>query len=45
MISNALAPDTARVLRDLLAELTAYFADRLKAPCWLETEAGVEWIN
>lgn len=45
LISNALAPDTARVLRDLLAELTGYFADRLKAPRWLETEAGVEWIN
>lgn len=45
LISNALAPDTARVMRDLLSELTGYFADRLKAPRWLETEAGVEWIN
>jgi len=45
LISNALAPDTARVLRDLLAELTGYFAERLKAPRGLETEAGVEWIN
>jgi len=32
-------------MSDLLAELTGYFAERLKAPRWLATEAGVEWIN
>jgi len=32
-------------MSDLLAELTGYFAERLKAPRWLTTETGVEWIN
>lgn len=45
LISNTLAPDTARTMSDLLAELTGYFAERLKAPRWLTTDAGVEWIN
>ncbi|WP_312998846.1 hypothetical protein [Leclercia sp.] len=45
LISNTLAPDTARTMSDLLAELTGYFAERLKAPRWLTTETGVEWIN
>jgi len=32
-------------MSDLLAELTGYFNEGLKAPVWLATETGVEWIN
>ncbi|HDR2792765.1 MULTISPECIES: hypothetical protein [Enterobacter] len=45
LISGALAPESARVMGDLLFELTRYFADLLKAPRWLRTEAGVALLG
>ncbi|HGU9819390.1 TPA: hypothetical protein ACNFOY_003150 [Enterobacter chuandaensis] len=44
-MSGALAPESARVMVDLLFELTGYFADQLKAPRWLRTEAGVALLG
>ena len=45
LIGGALAPQSARVMGDLLSELTGYFADQLKAPRWLRTEAGVALLG
>ncbi|CZV32887.1 hypothetical protein [Enterobacter cloacae] len=45
LIGGALAPESARVMGDLLFELTGYFADQLKAPRWLRTEAGVALLG
>lgn len=45
LIGGALAPEPARVMGDLLFELTGYFADQLKAPRWLRTEAGVALLG
>ncbi|WP_296244454.1 hypothetical protein [uncultured Enterobacter sp.] len=45
LMGGALAPESARVMGDLLYELTGYFADQLKAPRWLRTEAGVALLG
>ena len=45
LISGALTPESARVMGDLLFELTGYFADQLKAPRWLRTEAGIALLG
>lgn len=45
LISGALSPKSARIMSDLLFELTAYFADQLKAPRWLKTEAGIALLG
>jgi hypothetical protein len=37
--------ESARVMGDLLFELTGYFADQLKVPRWLRTEAGVALLG
>jgi hypothetical protein len=41
LMSGSLATAQARVLGELLHELVCYFADTLKAPRWLNTEAGM----
>lgn len=45
LIGGVFAPESARVMGDLLFELTGYFADQLKAPRWLKTEAGVALLG
>ena len=45
LISGVLAPEAARVMGDLLFELTGYFADQLKEPRWLRTVAGVALLG
>lgn len=45
LISGALVPESARVMGDLLFELTGYFADQLNAPRWLRTEAGIALLG
>ncbi|HDR2662526.1 TPA: hypothetical protein QCI56_003473 [Enterobacter asburiae] len=45
LMGGALGPESARVMGDLLFELTGYFADQLKAPRWLRTEAGVALLG
>ncbi|HFV9242060.1 TPA: hypothetical protein ACIAIH_000940 [Enterobacter bugandensis] len=45
LMSGTLAPESARVMGDLLFELTGYFADQLNAPRWLRTEAGVALLG
>ncbi|WHP31493.1 hypothetical protein QMG90_00645 [Trabulsiella odontotermitis] len=41
LMSGSLATTQVRVLGELLHELVCYFADTLKAPRWLNTEAGM----
>lgn len=45
LIAGVLSPESARVMGDLLCELTGYFADQLTAPRWLRTEAGVALLG
>ena len=45
LMTGALTPGSARVMGDLLFELTGYFADQLKAPRWLRTEAGIALLG
>lgn len=40
LINGSLPPQAEIVMEDLLCELVGYYADTLKAPRWLQTDAG-----
>ncbi|WP_395300436.1 hypothetical protein V1599_16380 [Enterobacter sp. ECC-175] len=45
LLGGGLSESSARVMTDLLYDLTGYFAERLKFPRWIRTQEGVAFIE